>query len=188
MPSSLVIRILIAILLGSYIISPGRHRHMKSVLLIHNPTAGDKEHSGKELVSLIEAAGYKCRHLSTKDDEWESIKSEADILAVAGGDGTLRKVAMAILRGKLNAGTAPLAFIPAGTANNLGKSLGLMRKPKKLVAAWKSGEVRGFDVGKVEGLGEKTYFLEGFGFGIFPRLMTSLDRIRIGPDADAEEK
>jgi diacylglycerol kinase (ATP) len=161
---------------------------MKTVHLIHNPTAGDKEHSGKELVSLIEAEGYICKYASTAEDGWKTLDSSADILAVAGGDGTLRKVVMAMLDGGLNNGTAPVAFIPSGTANNLGRSLGLMQEPRELIAAWKSSEVAGFDVGKIEGCGEGMYFLEGFGFGIFPRLMNSIDRIKAGADATAEEK
>ena len=32
------------------------------------------------------------------------------------------------------------------------------------------------------------YFLEGFGFGIFPRLMGSIDRIKVSAEASAEEK
>lgn len=162
---------------------------MKTVLLIHNPTAGDKEHSGKELVSFIEAEGFDCIYTTTADDGWKTIDSAADIVAVAGGDGTLRQVVMAILEGEVNdCITSPIAFIPSGTANNLGRSLGLMQEPHELVATWKTGDVKGFDVGKIEGCGKGRYFLEGFGFGIFPRLMGSIDRIKVGAEASAEEK
>jgi len=161
---------------------------MTTVLLIHNPTAGDKEHSGKELVSLIEAEGFNCIYTTTADDGWKTIDSAADILAVSGGDGTLRQVVMALLGGVTKHRTAPVAFIPSGTANNLGRSLGLMQSPHELVASWKTGDVKGFDVGKIEGCGKGMYFLEGFGFGIFPRLMGSIDRIKVSADASAEEK
>ncbi len=162
---------------------------MTTVLLIHNPTAGDKEHSGKELVSLIEAEGFNCVYATTADDEWKSIDAAVDILAVAGGDGTLRHVVKAMLGGEVkDCITGPIAFIPSGTANNLGRSLGLMQHPHELVASWRTGDVKGFDVGKIEGCGSGMYFLEGFGFGIFPRLMGSIDRIKVSADASAEEK
>lgn len=162
---------------------------MKTVHLIHNPTAGDKEHSSEELAALIEAEGYTCNYTTAANDDWKTMNAATDILAVAGGDGTLRMVVMAILRGKLsNTGGSPIAFIPSGTANNLGRSLGLMREPHELIASWKTDHVKGFDVGKIEGCGEGRYFLEGFGFGIFPRLMSSIDRIKVSADATAEEK
>ena len=162
---------------------------MKTVQLLHNPTAGDMEHSKEKLVSVIENSGYICKYNSTKEDEWKNFDADADILAVAGGDGTLRKAAMEILKRELKEKeTSPIAFIPLGTANNLGKSMGLMREPEELVALWETGDIKGLDVGKIKGCGDKLYFIEAFGFGIFPNLMNNMKKMDTREDVSAEEE
>ena len=162
---------------------------MKTVQLIHNPTAGDMEYSKEKLIDAIENGGYTCRYNSTKEDEWQDFDASADILAVAGGDGTLRKAAMEILKRELKEKeTSPIAFIPLGTANNLGKSMGLMREPEELVASWEAGDIKGLDVGKIKGCGDKLYFIEAFGFGIFPNLMNNMKKMDTREDVSAEEE
>ena len=71
--------------------------NMQTVKLIHNPTAGDEEHNKEHLVAQIEKAGFECRYSSTKKSGWKEIEEDIDILAVAGGDGTVRKVVKNIL-------------------------------------------------------------------------------------------
>ena len=162
---------------------------MKTVLLLHNPTAGDMEYSKEKLIDAIENGGYTCRYNSTKEDEWQDFDASADILAVAGGEGTLRKAAMEILKRELKEKeTSPIAFIPLGTANNLGKSMGLMREPEELVASWEAGDIKGLDVGKIKGCGDKLYFIEAFGFGIFPNLMNNMKKMDTREDVSAEEE
>ena len=147
------------------------------------------EYSKEKLIDAIENGGYTCRYNSTKEDEWQDFDASADILAVAGGDGTLRKAAMEILTRELKEKeTSPIAFIPLGTANNLGKSMGLMREPEELVASWEAGDIKGLDVGKIKGCGDKLYFIEAFWFGIFPNLMNNMKKMDTREDVSAEEE
>lgn len=66
------------------------------VTVIHNPDAGDddKQPSGDQIVRTIRAAGHKVKYFSTEDKKWEkAFKKPCDIIAVAGGDGTVGRVA-----------------------------------------------------------------------------------------------
>ena len=92
------------------------------VTLIHNPAAGDdRQPSAGQLEALIEEAGHKVRYESTKEKGWtKALKKETDLVVVAGGDGTVAKVARRLIGEKL-----PLTILPMGTANNISKTLGI---------------------------------------------------------------
>jgi diacylglycerol kinase (ATP) len=162
---------------------------MKTIHLLHNPKAGDKEHSELDLIKLIEANGFKCTYSSTKEKGWKDIDPEADFLAVAGGDGTVRKVGVAMLQGEGGGKKhLPIALLPKGTANNIGKSLEISGEEKDIIASWKKENVRKFDVGKISGFTETMYFLEGFGFGVFPKLMNDMRDGADKKDVSPEER
>jgi diacylglycerol kinase family enzyme len=62
----------------------------KRVTFIHNPVAGNERqpHVG-HLLALFKRAGYRIRYYSSKETGWtKDLKRSADIVAVAGGDGT----------------------------------------------------------------------------------------------------
>jgi diacylglycerol kinase (ATP) len=65
------------------------------VTLIHNPGAGKQGRNGAgRLVALLSEAGHAVRYQSSKDDGWEqTLEEPADLVAVAGGDGTVSRVA-----------------------------------------------------------------------------------------------
>jgi diacylglycerol kinase family enzyme len=143
------------------------------VTLIYNPTAGSEEQvSSQELANLVRAAGHVVAHQMSHNHSWhEALNDPADIVAVAGGDGTVGKVAK-----RLIAKTAPIAVLPLGTANNIATTLGLANQPlDRLIAQWtKSAPVR-FDVGEAKGPWGSTWFIEGFGIGLFSDTMSALD-------------
>src|SRR3954464_12371953 len=100
-------------------------RKMKSVKLFHNPTAGEGEHSKDTLIRQIEKAGYNCSYSSTKKAGIEETPPEvADILVAVGGDGTVRKLAAHLLERPLRDKPGPIGLLPAGTANNIARTLG----------------------------------------------------------------
>jgi diacylglycerol kinase family enzyme len=143
------------------------------VTLIYNPTAGsDEQLSSNELAGLVRAAGHVIVHQLSHNDSWdEALKKPDDIVAVAGGDGTVGKVAKQLL-GK----TAPIAVLPLGTANNIATTLGLIDQPlDRLIAEWANAERVRFDVGSARGPWGSTYFIEGFGIGLFSDTMSTLD-------------
>jgi Diacylglycerol kinase catalytic domain len=65
------------------------------VTVIHNPGAGDDaQPSGNQIMRFIRKAGHKAKYFSTEDKKWEkALKRPCDIVAVAGGDGTVGDVA-----------------------------------------------------------------------------------------------
>ncbi len=139
------------------------------ILLIYNPNAGDGVHPQlRGLVDLIHAAGHEARCRSSKDPLIRSAFAEpADLVAVAGGDGTVAKVAR-LLRGRKTA-IAPLAV---GTANNISTALGLASIPlEEQILGWSAGRTLPLDLGVARGPRGARVFLESFGVGLMPRLM-----------------
>ena len=149
------------------------YKHMKQVTLLHNPQAGDETHGKKELKSLLKGNGFGCRYFSTKDRGWKDFTT-ADLLAIAGGDGTVRKAIKSLLKRKNEIRLCPIAMIPLGTANNIASTLGISGSPGEIIASWKNNIVQKFDLGRIHNLDEATFFLEGFGIGIFPWLMKKM--------------
>ena len=145
---------------------------MKSIGLLHNPSAGDEEHSKKDLIALIESNGYTCTYTSTKETDWQ-IEDNSDLLIIAGGDGTVRKVAEKLVNRRLAQKQFPIALLPMGTANNIASTLGYTGDPAEMIQSWQTEKVQPVDIGKISG-SEETFFLEGFGFGVFPRLMKEM--------------
>src|SRR5689334_25394886 len=107
----------------------------KRVTLIHNPNAGDeRQPSAGQLQALLKEAGYKVRYQPTAESGWEKrLKRPTDIVAVAGGDGTVHKVARRLIGTDI-----PIALLPMGTANNISKTLGIAdHTVTQLIPAWK---------------------------------------------------
>ncbi|WP_138992624.1 diacylglycerol kinase family protein [Larkinella sp. C7] len=162
---------------------------MKIAQLLHNPGAGDEEHSRKELVALIESEGFICRYASTKKNDWKELKSDVDFLVVAGGDGTVRKVAKHLLNRKLIEKPLPVALLPSGTANNIARTLNIPADdPQPVVQSWRTDQRKRFDVGLVEGLPKKPFFLEGIGYGVFPQLMKEMKDHPVNSSDSPEDK
>ena len=93
------------------------------------------------------------------------------MVAVAGGDGTVGKVAR-----RLIGSPTPIAILPMGTANNIASTLGLAgRTLKDLIAGWKVARCTHFDAGVAKGPWGSKHFIEGFGLGLFAETMFRID-------------
>ena len=123
-------------------------------------------------MEILRAAGHKVEYQSSKEKKWHKIlKDPGDVVAVAGGDGTVSKVAR-----RLIGSPTPIAILPMGTANNIASSLGIAEcKPKDLVSAWKAARSVHFDAGVAKGPWGSTHFIEGFGLGLFAETMFQLE-------------
>ncbi|HSD11676.1 MAG TPA: diacylglycerol kinase family protein [Candidatus Binatia bacterium] len=157
------------------------------VTVIHNPEAGDETRPTRgQLEALIKEAGHKVRYQSVKEGGWsKALKKEADLIAVAGGDGTVAKVARRIIGKKV-----PVTILPMGTANNISRTLGIASLPVTLlIASWEKGKRLPFDAGMAEGPWGERHFIEGFGTGFFPRAVPHIDSNEtIAEIADVEVK
>lgn len=155
---------------------------MQVVNLLHNPTAGNEEHSKEELVSLLEANGFECQYSSLKKSDWKNIDEKVDFIIAAGGDGTIRKITKIILDRKPLDKTWPIALLPLGTANNIAQTLEITDSSEEIIQSWRNPAFKKFDVGRIYNLPGADFFLESFGYGLFPNLikkMKKIDRTKI---------
>lgn len=145
---------------------------MRTILLLHNPGAGDEDHSEDQLIARIQANGYACSYLSVKDEGWKSRMGEPELIVIAGGDGTVRKVANVLLNTLQK--KPPVALLPMGTANNVARSLGIGTDVQALISNWKDAELKPIDAGLISNLPDTNFFLEGMGYGVFPELIKTM--------------
>jgi diacylglycerol kinase (ATP) len=139
------------------------------VTLIHNPGAGKQEqNSAKTLLKLLRRAGHKPRYQCAKEKRWTRVlDKKAGVVVVAGGDGTVANVTRHMVgRG------VPVAILPTGTANNIARSLGLLKRPfEELVRSFRDARRVRVDVGIASGPWGERYFVEGLGAGLFADLL-----------------
>ncbi|MCO4294468.1 diacylglycerol kinase [Solitalea sp. MAHUQ-68] len=161
---------------------------MKTIKLIHNPTAGDLEHSKKKLIALIESNGFKCNYASIKKKGWNTIEADTDFIISAGGDGTVRKLTKELLDRKVLEQSWPIALLPLGTANNIAKTLGLAKDTEAVVHAWHKAKIKHYDIGLISYNEQTTFFLESFGFGVFPKLMMEMKKQKMNDLETPEQR
>jgi len=107
----------------------------KKAVLIYNPVSGKK--SFEPYIDIIryklDLKGFTCNIYKTKyENHATEITKEIahlhDLLIVAGGDGTFHEV----LNGLMEIdGAPPVGYIPSGTTNDIGSSLGLRKNVEK---------------------------------------------------------
>jgi diacylglycerol kinase family enzyme len=147
--------------------------------LFHNPTAGHKA-TKDDILAAMKLADFNVRYVSVKDDNFEeAFEKKADLLVVAGGDGTIAEVLT-----RLPDRAMPVALLPLGTANNIARSLGIAGTPQELVETWKIDNTHPFDVGTVKASWGTSRFLEGFGVGVFAEFLKAADRGEKAKGAD----
>jgi len=143
------------------------------VTLIHNPDAGtDGRVTAGQLLQAIGKAGYAARYQSAKVPDWHRVlDAPADIIAVAGGDGIVGRVAKRCI----GRGT-PIAVLPLGIANNIARTLGLTDTPlNRLIEEWHRAPHTKMDLGCVTGPWGTRHFIEGMGVGLFTEIMALFD-------------
>jgi diacylglycerol kinase (ATP) len=150
------------------------------VTIIHNPTAGSGLVARESLELAVRAAGHDVAYHSTKSGDYRrGVQEAGDVLLVAGGDGTLRRVAVALC-GR----ATPVALLPLGTANNFARSLGLEAGLEACMRRLTHGRAEALDLGVCSvGRGDGV-FVEGAGIGLVPELIRIMDRYDRGRTTD----
>jgi len=97
--------------------------------------------------------------------------SRCGLVAVCGGDGTIREV----VRGLQN-GEKRLVIVPGGTENLLANELGYDEKVKTIINAFESGIEKALDIGSANG----RCFTSITGFGFDAQIVKSLNEDRQG--------
>jgi diacylglycerol kinase family enzyme len=144
--------------------------------LIVNPSSGTDSPSAEELADAARARGVEVRLLGDGDDLQELARAaRADVLGMAGGDGSLAAVAEVAIEQD-----APFVCIPFGTRNHFARDLGLDRDdPLAALAAFDDGVERRVDVARA---GERL-FLNNVSLGIYARLVHRREHHRRRRDA-----
>lgn len=133
------------------------------ILLAHNPKAGDRTHSKKQLMDSLTKCGFQAFYQSIKGRGWKpAFKKPVDLVIAAGGDGTVHKTAWRLMGSGI-----PLAILPLGTANNLARSLGFTASVEEILQSLDCGKGQPFDVGVARSSSRPEYFLEAAGGGLF---------------------
>src|SRR5215471_3783414 len=133
------------------------------IVLIHNPKAGDRNHSKKRLMASLIRSGHQAFYQSIKERGWKNaFKKPVDLIIAAGGDGTVHGTAWQIVDSGI-----PLAILPLGTANNLARSLGFTGSVDEILQLLHCGKSRRFDVGVARKGSQRDCFLEAAGGGLF---------------------
>ncbi len=146
------------------------------VTLIHNPTAGAVGQPGaRELCKLIRQCGHEVSYHSSKSKDWaDALRVKSDVVAVAGGDGTVGRVLRRMVGRK-----SPVAVLPMGTANNFSRSVGIAGIPiEQHIAGWANARQVKVDAAEVSGPWEDTYCVEGVGVGLFAWVMPKASQDR----------
>lgn len=155
----------------------------ETIFIFANPIAGRGR--GKTAAGRLErdlsAAGYSVRVFWDRPADISSTSLEGPARAVIaiGGDGTLRGVVeLLIAQGK---DCPPLLPVPMGTANLMGRHLGVRWSPQTLgpavLATIRRRKTVQFDVATANG----KLFLLMAGVGIDGQVVHLLDRMRTGP-------
>jgi diacylglycerol kinase family enzyme len=140
---------------------------VKALLLI-NPRSGRGDPDAEELRTAAEARGIEGLLLGPDDDPAELARaSDAEVVGVAGGDGSLAPVAeVALATGR------PFVCVPFGTRNHFARDLGLDRRDPVAALDAFAGEERRIDVGRV---GERA-FLNNVSLGAYAALVHRRER------------
>ncbi len=143
---------------------------MRPFLLINNGSgAGKVQAAIREVASAADVP----HHVTEPGDDFTAILADAvaggaDVLAAAGGDGTLSTTADVVMAHDL-----PMIVIPAGTRNHFALDLGLdLEDPAGvLTACLRHGQERRVDVGRIN----ESLFLNSVSLGIYPQAVSSDD-------------
>lgn len=128
----------------------GDEKPSPKAALVYNPIKVDGDALREQVLRAAEAAGWEepLFYETTVDDlgddvTRQALEAGANVVLVAGGDGTVRAVS-----GEMSGSGVPLAIVPSGTGNLLARNLGLpLTDPEAMIEAAFSGDRTPIDVG-----------------------------------------
>lgn len=161
---------------------------MKTILILHNPGAGEEDHQKDELVKLIKSAGYHCDYVSLHEKSWKNINHDIDVVMIVGGDGTVRQVVKFLLKRRIMDKKLLVSLLPMGTANNIALTLGLSYTLDELVSNWENNTIKKMDIGAVYSPSMRNFFIEGLGYGLLPKLMKEMEGVETDHLKNSEDE
>ena len=151
---------------GLYGAPPSRRlvlAHKVAGFLLVNPRSGSGTLNAEELAAQARALGIDTHLLQSGEDPAALARSApADVVGIAGGDGSLAPIAEVALERNL-----AFVCIPYGTRNHFARDLGLDRDDPVAALRAFAGAERRIDVGRA---GERL-FLNNVSLGLYARLV-----------------
>jgi diacylglycerol kinase family enzyme len=150
-------------------LGPIRFRGVAGFLIL-NPRSGSDRPTAEELADAARARGIDV-HLFREGEDLEELArgASADVLGMAGGDGSLAPVAGVAIERDL-----PFVCVPFGTRNHFARDLGLDRDDPLAALEAFGGRERRVDVARVAG----RLFLNNVSFGMYARLVHEREKHR----------
>jgi len=140
------------------------------LVAVVNTAAGEDEEEPADEALRRELPGARIVRVGPDDDVTDVLDraaADAEVLAVAGGDGTVGAGADAALRHDV-----PLLAVPSGTLDHFARALGLPTRADA-VDAYRAGRLARVDVGQVD---DRT-FLNTAGIGVYAELVARRERL-----------
>lgn len=142
---------------------------MKQLLLILNPTAGQKKAARHlaETISVFNRASYDV-HVYVTEKRGDAVQAvgqfgaNMDLVICCGGDGTLNETVTGLITAGLD---RPIGYIPAGSTNDFAGSLRLSGDVVEAARQITEGTPHAYDIGKWA----DRYFTYIASFGAFTR-------------------
>ena len=141
-------------------------------VIIHNSSAGNGDVNPDVLRDAVTSLGYTASYQTADDDAWRQDARRADLVVVAGGDGTVAKVFI-----EMTNTLTSIAVLPFGTANNIARTLGIPTDNPWAQLQSLDTQSLWFDVPVVQVAGHPRAFVESVGGGLFADLLANKDDV-----------
>lgn len=148
----------------------------KHLLLIYNPLSGKRQIGGSigDIIDIFTKGGYlvTVHPTQSKNDALTFVPEHVqgmDLIVACGGDGTLDEVVTAVMKAGAD---VPLGFIPAGSTNDFGSSLGIPKGMTEAAESIMKGRVLQCDAGAFN----DDYFVYIAAFGVFTDVSYETDQ------------
>ncbi len=151
---------------------------MKATVILNASAASIAAAEASATVSCVREAFQRTRletevfaisHQGLPEAARRAAASDADVVVLGGGDGTVSEGAAALVGGH-----KPLGILPLGSLNHFAKDLGIPLDLDQAVATIESGHVREVDVGEVNG----RIFLNNSSIGLYPSAVAQREELR----------
>ena len=133
---------------------------------------------------MIANAGHEVAYHPVDGPSWRrALDEDPDLVAIAGGDGTVR----AVLTAMAERAQALVTVLPLGSANNIARALGFPdRPPEELIAGWSTATRRRFRLGDLQAPDRHEAFVETVGGGLFAEAIKEAERVQDDDDDKVE--
>ncbi len=137
------------------------------VALIHNEDAGSGVYITENLARLLRDQGCEVDCFSEDPAAVaRALSSRPSVVVVAGGDGTVAAVAIA-----LRHDDTPMFILPAGTSNNIARAVGAEQPIPLLIARLATARPSTLDIGCIDFAGQHRRFVEAAGVGFIGTML-----------------